>query len=153
MVSGTAPPERFDRAALGWGLSSLMRRLGLLLGVGFVTACGSFSSPGWMPPPISPSPSWVVLSSDWVCAQMGIGTRPDGNLYNYCAIYNAHGVFRNTGPASSAAARFSLHGFPNSVVCTAAIPPTATDAVSEASCQVPRDVMADYSTPPDATVT
>jgi hypothetical protein len=106
-----------------------------------------------MPPPINPSPSWVVVSTDWVCAQQGVGSRPDGSAYTYCAIHNAHGVFRNTGPTTSAAVIFTLHDYPNPVVCTAAIPQTAMNGVSEASCQEPRLGFADYSTPPDAKVT
>jgi hypothetical protein len=107
-----------------------------------------------MPPtPGNPSSSWVVISTDWVCAQEGVGSRPDGSSYTFCAIYKAHGVFRNTGPSSSAAVSFSLPLYPNPVICTAAIPQTATDGVSEASCQAPRGMTGDYSTPPNATVT
>jgi hypothetical protein len=46
-----------------------------------------------------------------------------------------------------------LRLYPNPVICTAAIPQTATNGVSEASCQAPRGITGDYSTPPNATVT
>ena len=85
---------------------------------------------------------------------MGVGSRRDGSNYTYCAIYNAHGVFRDAGAATSAAVRFTVHDFPDLVICTAAIPQTARNGVSEASCQASMPVNGYVAaTSPDATVT
>ena len=125
--------------------------LPLLLVGGLALGCGESSSPGSQPPPLTPSaPSFVVVSTDWVCAQMGVGSRPDGSQYSYCATYNAHGVFRNTGPAASAAVQFSVYG---QVMCTAAIQETPTNGVSEALCQAPRGQVSQATPPPDAKIT
>jgi hypothetical protein len=111
-----------------------------------------------MPPtPCTPSTPWVVVSTDWVCTEKVTQEAIPGDpqtATTRCVTYNANGVFRNTGQPSSAAVRFTVHVFPDQVICTAAIPQTATNGVSEASCQASMPVNTYMATtPPDATVT
>jgi hypothetical protein len=87
-------------------------------------------------------PSFTVVSTDWVCTQKVTTEAIPGDpltAQTRCVPYNAHGVFKNQGVRGSAAVRFSTldaNGQPFTV-CTAAIPQSATDGVSEASCQSP----------------
>jgi hypothetical protein len=104
------------------------------------------------------APSFTVVSTDWVCTQKVTTEAIPGDpqtAQTRCVTYNAHGVFKNQGAPASAAVRFSTldangQPFP---VCTAAIPQTATDGVSEASCQSPSAANWGGSmSPPTATV-
>ena len=120
-----------------------------------LASCGQSNS-NWTPP--TPAPAFAVVSTDWVCTQKvtieAIPGDPQTALTR-CVTYNAHGVFKNQGAPGSAAVRFSTldangQPFP---VCTAAIPQTATNGVSEASCQSPNPAnWGGNMAPPTATI-
>lgn len=89
--------------------------------------------------------------------RLGSSSAPIGYAHNRESVHDrtAAGIptarstthtacFATRGPSSSAAVAFKLHDYPNPVVCTAAIPQTAANGVSEASCQEPRLGFADY---------
>jgi hypothetical protein len=99
-----------------------------------LAGCGQDSTNGTSPA----KAALVVVSTDWVCAQMGVQQGVDGPV-SACRVFNAHGVFRNDGPAGSAAVDFSVNDGSGLLlpICTAAIPQTASGGTSEASCQSP----------------
>jgi hypothetical protein len=108
-----------------------------IIALALLAGCGSNSGNS-----NQPDPSFMVVSTDWVCTQKVTTEAIPGDpqtAQTHCVTYNAHGVFKNQGAPGSAAVRFTTldangQPFP---VCTAAIPQTATDGVSEASCQSP----------------
>lgn len=135
----------------------VLRVVGALLSfvVALVLAgCGSPSGNSNQPT----GPSFMVVSTDWVCTQKVTIEAIPGDpqtAQTRCVTYNAHGIFKNHGAPGSAAVRFSTldansQPFP---VCTAAIPQTATDGVSEASCQSPNPAnWGGNMTPPTAQI-
>jgi hypothetical protein len=73
------------------------------------------------------------VTTNWICAQAAVGTAP-----NDCAVWDAHGVFKNIGGAGSAVVHFEAQDDSGThEACTSAIPETPAGGVVEASCQVP----------------
>jgi hypothetical protein len=111
----------------------------VLVFAGLLTACSSSSSPsGWTPPSLTPSPTvtsspaspqFLVLSTDWQCDQPTTQSP-------YCAKWRAHGIFKNLGGPGQALVDFTLHAPDGQYapVCTAVIPQTGSNGISEASC-------------------
>jgi hypothetical protein len=125
-----------------------------IFALGLLAGCGSTSGDGNQPT----GASFMVVSTDWVCTQKVTTQAIPGDpqtTQTRCVTYNAHGVFKNQGAPGSAAVRFTTldangQPFP---VCTAAIAQTATDGVSEASCQSPSPANWGGSmAPPTATI-
>ena len=119
-------------------MSGRMLDLLLLFAAGLLIACDSSpgASPGgFMPPspaassPTPTPPQFFVLSTDWRCDQP-ITQSP------FCAKWRAHGIFKNLGGPGQALVDFVLHApdGQSAPVCTAVIPQTDSDGISEASC-------------------
>jgi len=69
------------------------------------------------------------LSTDWQCDQPS--SEPPG-----CSKWRAHGIFKDIGGPGQALVQFILlvPDGQSANVCTAVIPQTASDGISEASC-------------------